>query len=172
MDHDQRPRFMVALTWTRDDGQLRTQQFAGRAANPDEALGRCVTDGHAKLPKGLSGVPESSWKLAGWTVADLETVFAKQESVEMPEDSVELPDTDPERPWQAVAQVWPPYGLTLETCRLGEVGTNRCCAVFAPEDIVSRDPGSIEWVEEGTGVTTVTHGTFLSPTHWRLPKGT
>lgn len=63
-----------------------------------------------------------------------------------------------------------PVGVTLETWRKGETGTNRCfCRILAIGD----EP---EWVEEpredhtGTpvsGRTTVTHSTFLPPTHWR-----
>lgn len=74
-----------------------------------------------------------------------------------------------DKPWQMLTDHWPPYCMRLETRRDGEAGTNVCLAVYTPEDALSCDPSYIEWVEVRTGVTTVTHGTFLPPTHWRLP---
>lgn len=57
-----------------------------------------------------------------------------------------------------------PLGVWLETKR-GESGVNRC---FCRMATIGADP---EWIEHSTGVTTVTHGTFLAPTHWRWPVG-
>lgn len=82
----------------------------------------------------------------------------------------DLPSPDPRRPWFAVVDVWPPYGKHLETHREGEDGVNLCVAVFTWVDVESGDPDTIEWCEAAfDGRTTVTHGSFAAPTHWRLP---
>lgn len=53
-----------------------------------------------------------------------------------------------------------PTGVWLQTRREGEKGTNICS--------LRRGDGFDEWVEMGRyGRTTVTHSTFLPPTHWR-----
>lgn len=77
-----------------------------------------------------------------------------------------------EREWNEVGEGTPLHAW-LETKRDGESGTNVC---FARILCIGDD---VEWIEkeresEVTGApvpgrTTVTHSTFLPPTHWRWP---
>ena len=57
-----------------------------------------------------------------------------------------------------------PHDIWLRTKREGEDGENRCFVRQWPN-------GDLEWVERGVGGypgrTTVTHSTFLPPTHWK-----
>lgn len=62
--------------------------------------------------------------------------------------------------WTAIEDQLPTQGVMVETRREGENGTNLCHVIISPED-------DQEWVEELTGATTITHGIFLPPTHWR-----
>ena len=70
---------------------------------------------------------------------------------------------------------WPvsyaPSDTWLRTKREGEDGENVCSLHRIPE----QHGGGEEWVERYTGVTTITHGSFAAPTHWRPlpapPKG-
>lgn len=75
--------------------------------------------------------------------------------------------------WQPVGP-GTPCGVYLETKREGESGTNVCfCRILCLGD----EP---EWIERGrvsqitdapmSGRTTITHSTFLAPTHWRWPS--
>lgn len=56
-----------------------------------------------------------------------------------------------------------PCGVTLETYRAGESGTTLSACVIRNID---EEP---EWIDIKTGVTTVTHSTYVPPTHWRWP---
>jgi hypothetical protein len=57
-----------------------------------------------------------------------------------------------------------PVGVWLETKHSAENGTNICmCRIGS----IGEDP---EWSEWDCGRTTVTHSTFLAPTHWRWPR--
>lgn len=60
----------------------------------------------------------------------------------------------------SVDEALPAHGECAQTWRFPEKGTNRCHCVRWPD-------GDVEWVETASGVTTITHGTFLPPTHWR-----
>ena len=63
---------------------------------------------------------------------------------------------------------WHPIGLGtplnawLETKREGEEGTNLCIGRITA---IGEEP---EWIEK-SGRTTVTHHSFVAPTHWRWP---
>lgn len=53
-----------------------------------------------------------------------------------------------------------PTGVWIRTKREGEKGENVCA--------LNRDPdGNEEWVERGSGITTITHHSFAAPTHWK-----
>ena len=57
-----------------------------------------------------------------------------------------------------------PDGEWLSTCRDGEVGTNVSALRIAAD-------GTREWVEAGSGRTTVTHpDSFAAPTHWKTAR--
>lgn len=62
---------------------------------------------------------------------------------------------------------WPvscaPANTWVRTKREGETGENVCSLHRIPE----QHGGGEEWVERDTGVTTITHGSFAAPTHWR-----
>lgn len=65
------------------------------------------------------------------------------------------------RPWSLVGSGMP-LNCWLETCRGTDAGTNEAmCLLRAIGD-------ELEWVDRD-GRTTVTHSTFLPPTHWRWP---
>lgn len=66
--------------------------------------------------------------------------------------------------WKLVADGGVPCGATLETYRAGERGTNLSCVIIRH---LGEEP---EWIDVLTGVTTVTHLTYLAPTHWRWPQ--
>lgn len=57
-------------------------------------------------------------------------------------------------------QEFAPTGVWLKTKRFDEPGTNTCM-LSVWED------GTREWIEKKTGVTTVTHHSFLPPTHFQ-----
>lgn len=63
--------------------------------------------------------------------------------------------------WQPIETA--PENTWVRTKREGEDGENVCAyrvLNFEPAD------GEWEWVERGTGRTTVTHHSFAPPTHW------
>jgi hypothetical protein len=62
--------------------------------------------------------------------------------------------------WQPVGN-GTPLAVWIETKRQGEARVNVCCCRMMH---IGDEP---EWIERGSGRTTVTHGTFLPPTHWR-----
>ena len=70
-----------------------------------------------------------------------------------------------EQPWNDVDRTLPPSGVFVETMRTGERLPNVCAWQWA------RLGTDIEWYERGKpgdpGRTTVTHSTFIPPTHWR-----
>ena len=73
-----------------------------------------------------------------------------------------------DKPWINILVSGPPRsGQVVETRREGEAGTNTCYPVNWPADEVAGISSWVEWVECGTGRTTVTHSTFLPPTHYR-----
>lgn len=60
--------------------------------------------------------------------------------------------------WEPVETA--PPGVWVRTKREGEKGENVCAKNVWPD-------GDVEWVERSGGRTTVTHHSFLPPTHWR-----
>lgn len=62
--------------------------------------------------------------------------------------------------WRRVDQELPPANVWVLTKREGEDGWNVCCQVRHDED-------TVEWIEKGSGRTTVTHHSFVGPTHWK-----
>lgn len=56
--------------------------------------------------------------------------------------------------WRPVSEYREEFGW-VPTCKLGERGFNLCRRVHGDE-----------WVEHGSGVTTVTHHSFAAPTHF------
>lgn len=67
------------------------------------------------------------------------------------------------RPWETVDTC--PENTYVETRREGEEGTMVCAyRIVRQPDCV---PDDMEWVEKYEGITTVTHHSFLPPTHWR-----
>lgn len=75
--------------------------------------------------------------------------------------------------WNRVSEILPPQDRMLETYNKTETNgaraTNQCFFHYNPEHMT--EP---EWCERGPpfggGRTTVTHSTFLAPTHWRLGR--
>ena len=67
--------------------------------------------------------------------------------------------------WTPVLSSNVPANMWLATKREGEDGENVCMALF--ENVGDQ----IEWVERGSGRTTVTHHSFAPPTHWRYMGG-
>lgn len=53
-----------------------------------------------------------------------------------------------------------PPNVWMRTKRDGEAGENICALRVWPD-------GDREWVEKASGRTTITHGSFAAPTHWR-----
>jgi len=64
------------------------------------------------------------------------------------------------RPWEPVGPDTP-VNTWLYTAREGERGVNLC--------MLLRIDGLDEWVEAGSGATTVTHHSFAAPTHYMVP---
>jgi hypothetical protein len=64
--------------------------------------------------------------------------------------------------WKDVSKEQPPERKLLITRREGESGTNLCSVAIHPD-------GTLEWIESVSRRTTITHDTFLHPTHWFNP---
>lgn len=72
-----------------------------------------------------------------------------------------------ETEWRPICEA-PPH-MWIRTRREGEDGENECFAsCYLNDDAVTAD---VEWCDR-SGLTTMTHSTFLPPTHWAplVPK--